>query len=339
MLSFSVVIPTFNRNALLAATLQSLLEQSRKPVVVLIIDNSLCGNAQTTVMDLASTFLESKINLQYKESPVNSGSIARDIAARCVKSDLVAFLDDDVQLEPDYYEKVVDFFCLNDGALACQGYDKSCFVSFDANNSNWKNYIIYSLERFFQTSSFFEYGKARVLPSLCVTVPSPDTKIVVTAEWVSTCAGVFKRKVFEEFEFENRFVKYSWNEYLDFSYQIFKRYPGTLFHLMDAFYTDAQTEVGRIPPVELYYMSEVYDFFLFKKHFKLNISNVLIFCRCKIGRVVLRMAQLVSRNQINLKDAVHIFYASVFPFYLAIRYGDKDLYFFNTTLKETDLKS
>ena len=332
MLTLSVIIPTFNRNDLLSATLQSLLNQSRKPDVVLVIDNSLCGNAETTVKDVVGTFFENKIKLLYKESPVNSGSIARDIGARVVKTDLVAFLDDDVQLDGDYYERVVDFFSLNDEALACQGYDKSCFGSFDKNNSNWKNYIIYLLERFFQTSTFFEHGKARVLPSLCVTTPSPNTKTSVTAEWVSTCAGVFKRTVFEEFEFENRFMKYSWNEYLDLSYQIFKRHPGSLFHLMDAFYTDAQTEAGRIPPRELYYMSEVYDYYLFKKHFDMNLLNVFIFLKCKVGRAFLRVAKLISRNQTSLTAVFHIFYASVYPFYLSVKYGEEDVTVFNKNL-------
>ena len=63
-------------------------------------------------------------------------------------------------------------------------------------------------------------------------------------------------------------MKYSWNEYVDFSYSIFNEYKKSLFVIPQAKYIDVATRDGRMPLRELIYMSEVYDMYIFLKDLK-----------------------------------------------------------------------
>ena len=123
-------------------------------------------------------------------------------------------------------------------------------------------------------SSFFEKEKSRVLPSLCVTNPNPGFDLTVQSEWISTCAGVFSKEVFKKFKFDSQFKKYSWNEYLDFSYSIYLENKKSLFVTSKATYIDVQISQGRLPPKELIYMSEVYDLYIFDLRWNRNKNPV-----------------------------------------------------------------
>ena len=49
--------------------------------------------------------------------------IARNIGAMKCNTDLVAFLDSDIVLFKDYYEKILNYFKLYDDLIAIQGLD------------------------------------------------------------------------------------------------------------------------------------------------------------------------------------------------------------------------
>ena len=137
--------------------------------------------------------------------------------------------------------------------------------------------LVYQFEKFFMISSFFESERSRVLPSLCVTSPYPGFDSIVQSEWISTCAGVFSKEVFNEFKFDSQFKKYSWNEYVDFSYSIFCENPKSLFVTPHANYINVYTETGRLQPKELIYMAEVYDLYIFMRRFEMSIFNIFAY--------------------------------------------------------------
>ena len=152
---------------------------------------------------------------------------------------------------------------------------------------------MYTFSKIFQISSYFEKDAARVLPSLCVTHPYPKTKKLIQSEWISTCAGVFSRKVFLKYKFDKNLKKYSWNEYLDFSYSIYLNNPNSLFMNAKAKYRDVNTAQGRLSFKELIYMAETYDAYIFLKNFKLSFKNVSTYIWSKFGRIIYNILKVL----------------------------------------------
>ncbi len=96
-LKFSVVIPTYGREAVLCSTLASVLEQDYSNYEVLVVDQTQQHEPQTQAY-LNELVAEAKIQL----FQVNWASLpgARNYAVRRATGDIVLFLDDDVEL-PD----------------------------------------------------------------------------------------------------------------------------------------------------------------------------------------------------------------------------------------------
>ncbi len=100
-LSISTVIPTFNVAAHLAQAIGSVLEQSRQPTEIIVVDD--CSTDGTG--DVARSFQDPRIKVL--STPKNSGSAtARNIAIRAATGDLIAMLDGDDYWLRDHLEVV-----------------------------------------------------------------------------------------------------------------------------------------------------------------------------------------------------------------------------------------
>jgi glycosyltransferase involved in cell wall biosynthesis len=99
--SISTVIPTFNVALHLAQAIGSVLEQSRQPMEVIVVDD--CSTDGT--VDVARSFNDPRIKVL--STPKNSGSAtARNIAMRAATGDLIAMLDGDDYWLEDHLEVV-----------------------------------------------------------------------------------------------------------------------------------------------------------------------------------------------------------------------------------------
>jgi len=329
----SVIIPTFNREKHLKNCLSSLLIQTKKPHEILIIDNSDNYYAKKVVNIFEEQFKLQNISLYYFKNSINSGAIARNLGVSKAKGDLIAFLDDDVLLDLNYYEEIEKVFLKYPTALGVHGYNKLVDNSYQKMKNSFIQSLIYKFEKFFMTSSFYEDNQSRVLPSLCLTNPTPSCFIsIVQSEWVSTCAGVFHKAVFSKFSFEKQFMKYSWNEYLDFSYSIFKKNKKSLFVTPQAKYIDVATNDGRIPSKELIYMSEVYDLYIFLLRFDTTFKNISIYCWSKFGRMTYNIIRILIRHPKDIKLILDCLYAPVYVLLNFSKIKKQNLNFFNKTL-------
>jgi glycosyltransferase involved in cell wall biosynthesis len=92
-MEISVVIPTYNRNALLKKTLQGLCEQTRLEwlkEVIIVSDGSIDATAGTVKEFLA------RLPIKFLEQPKRGVTRARNLGLREVRSSIVLLLDDDV---------------------------------------------------------------------------------------------------------------------------------------------------------------------------------------------------------------------------------------------------
>jgi len=101
---FSVIIPTYNRQKLLAGTLQAAISQKDIPgskFEIIIVDNGSIDKTEETVAGLTRLYKEIKII--YVKLKKNYGAdFARNVGALQSQGSLLAFTDDDCLVPPDW---------------------------------------------------------------------------------------------------------------------------------------------------------------------------------------------------------------------------------------------
>ena len=100
-LSVSVVIATRNRAEMLGRTLQSLLRQKRLPDEVVIVDN-----ASTDTTAAAALLFRDRLNLKLVREDQVGIPHARNAGLRHATGDILAFIDDDCEAEPDWLAEI-----------------------------------------------------------------------------------------------------------------------------------------------------------------------------------------------------------------------------------------
>ena len=285
----SVIIPTYDRVRDLCVCLDSIIAQTRLfPKEVLVIDNGTDTRTKGSVERRKREFEEKGIILNYIKNDIeNSLTVAKNIGVRYSTGDIISFLDDDLVLDGDYYAEIIKVYREVPNALGVEGYNQIV--------SGAKLRFLRRLECacHFPTS-FLEEDKCRVLPSLSVSYPHPHINKIIPCEWLSG-ASTYKREILEEIKPDENLKKYSWNEDLDLSYRIYKKYPDSLFMTPFAKYWHKKSKGGKLPKKELIRMAEVYDLYLFYKNIDQNPKNRLIYLWVRTGRTLFKLILWILR--------------------------------------------
>jgi len=99
----SVIVPTFNRPALLAQAIDDVLRQTWQDLEVIIVDDA----ATTTTRDLVRRFDSGKVRLLSHTQP-RGAAAARNTGLRRARGAYVAFLDDDDRWLPTKLSRQLD---------------------------------------------------------------------------------------------------------------------------------------------------------------------------------------------------------------------------------------
>lgn len=315
----SVIIPTYKREKDLSECLDSILSQSFLPTEVFVIDNARESITKESIFAKKELFYTKGIKIEYIDNKENSLTVARNLGVKLCSGEVISFLDDDVVLDVNYYKEIHKFFKENYNALGvCAQTIGNLYET-----NKLKFIIAQTLGKVFFIG-FNEKNKCRVLPSLGVTASmSPN---IVSCEWISG-ASSYRRKVFSEFSFDEKLKKYSWDEDLDFSYRVNKKYPATLFLNPKIKYLHKLSESGRSKGKELAYMEEIYTLYLFFKLIPQNLTNGMIYAWSRIGTLVYKFLKF------RFLDIYLSFCGMVISIIhiKSIRMGNLD--FFNKTLK------
>ena len=121
---FSVAIVTRNRASLLINAIESLNRQSVSPYEVLVVDNASTDNTRNIIDKIDIRF-----PLKYifcEELGVNA---ARNAAIANSTGDIIAFIDDDAEADPNWLEKLLGAFRKYDDAAAVVGVKENMFPS------------------------------------------------------------------------------------------------------------------------------------------------------------------------------------------------------------------
>jgi glycosyltransferase involved in cell wall biosynthesis len=105
--TISVVIPTLNRAELLARTIDSIESQtiSRERYEVIVVDNNSTDDTQCVLADCAERYL----NLRFTRETRPGAAVTRNTGLQRAEGDLVLFIDDDIEADPELIEAHLRF--------------------------------------------------------------------------------------------------------------------------------------------------------------------------------------------------------------------------------------
>jgi len=319
----SVIIVTYNRIKDLSECLNSILVQASLPKEVIIVDNSDSKESEKLIGKRKSEFKKNNIYLRYiKNEKENALTVARNIGIKNVTGEIILFLDDDVILEKNYIKEILKVYEEYPESLGVRGYITPEGVS-KVRNLVYKLFFLYHLEK----------NKCRVLFSISATYPYPLDKII-PCQWLSGANHSYKRRVLEEFTYDEKLKKYSEGEDLEFSYRVFKKYPNSLYITPSAKLIHKTSPSGRILGKELICMREIYGLYLFYKVFGSSLKNRLIYIWSRIGKLILNIGRSVFKlSVVGFRENVYVIGAYMYCMIHLREIKKGDLEFFNKRLE------
>lgn len=227
-MKFTLIVCTYQRSQSLLRLLQSVRDQNLYPNEILIIDGSSDDDSKSM---LAENDFE---NLTYyKVEPEYRGLTKQrnfGLAQVDSKSDVIAFLDDDTVLLPDYFKELIDTF-VGDGQIVGVG-------GIAVNENKWfraEPNKIYNKNRFFQFEGYVhKEGQRNVVRNFAglqshlgpgrmpnyshgKTCGFPLTGKTHEVDLLIGMSFAFRKRVFESIGFSTFFEGYGLYEDADFS--------------------------------------------------------------------------------------------------------------------------
>jgi GT2 family glycosyltransferase len=212
-LTSSIVIATRNRPQPLAGTLLSLNLQTRLPEEVIIVDSSDDESTEARVTGLTSSL---KFPVVFERTMIRSAARQRNLGAGSAAGELIVFLDDDLDLEPDFLIELLAVF-EDDREQSIGG------VSGTIRNNTYSAFK--GLNRLLMAvcAGWRRGGYAGKLVGPAVNfLPEDLPDLLQDVEWLpSTCVG-YRREVFLRERFPEAFQGYSFGEDVHLSARVAK---------------------------------------------------------------------------------------------------------------------
>lgn len=117
--SVSVVIPVYNREALILAAIESVLEQTEPPLEIIVVDDGSTDETAAVVRSVQ----DQRVTLI--QQPNRGVSAARNAGLRVGQGHFVAFLDSDDRVHPEWLETLTDLAQSNQASAVFCGFERS----------------------------------------------------------------------------------------------------------------------------------------------------------------------------------------------------------------------
>lgn len=240
---FTVVVPTKNRPQDLSNFLNSVALQTLLPKKIVIVDQS---NERSNV-DFSSVY--AGLNIEYLYSPELSGlCAAKNYGVGYMEGDYCCFFDDDIILDPDFFEKIFYHFGNNPQYYGICGRQK---------NSKSSRLKVIAFE-------LFHTGPFRDKRKKCNS--GYVKKALVSTSVLPGGITAYRREVFDKYSFDETLIKYCLGEDMDFSYRVSQEY--LLAFATDALALHNHSAIGRYDALEAYACKVAGYAYFYKKNVK-----------------------------------------------------------------------
>ncbi len=202
-MTYSIVLPTLNRAKLVKNSLACFEEQTILPYEVIIVDQSDDHDTR----DIFSVWDPPGIKKKYIHREVKSLILARHAGLDATdETDLVAFFDDDITLDPSFCEEIVKVFASDQAHRYAGGMGTV---------AGWKY-----RPKPFQTFFLMPHeGSGRFLASGAQTFPHWKKEFSET-EFLSGGCTFWRRRIIARYRFDERLSGYGHADDVDVSYRV-----------------------------------------------------------------------------------------------------------------------
>ena len=291
-IDISVLIPTYNRPVHLFECLESIKNQTKHPLEVIVIDASPNLDSKQVV----ENYLECGFKVQYYRT--NPDKIEqRNFGVSKANGKLIQLSDDDIVFDSKYFEVVEDYLLvINDDRFG--GFIGSIFESKPGYTLNSQTKIKRKIISFYQRVFFiYPFGKGKLLKSgqhqiiHNSIIGNEPIRIDVMGG-----GGCYLRKIFNHFSFDNNFRGYAAGEDVDFSLQIGTKYK--LYYFPKAVFHHKSIGIKNIPEILKNSFKQNLVKYLFKKYQKVYNLSKLQYLWARLGIFLL----VSLKKQLKHKD-------------------------------------
>ncbi|MFG0262391.1 MAG: glycosyltransferase family 2 protein [Novipirellula sp. JB048] len=206
----TVAVCTFKRPDSLVQFLESLQTHDTRPARLLVIDASPDDHTEQAFRNFENSEQLADDVLYFRVNGVfQTLTCSRNLALAWANTDLVAFFDDDIVLQPGCLSEMAQVFRDNEGeVVGVNAHDRQ------GNKSPpllWRIRHLFRIVPHLQPGTYTRGG---------ISIPwifHPPTEAVVQGDWLSGCAMMWKTSVIREVKFNEAFGGHSTGEDLDVS--------------------------------------------------------------------------------------------------------------------------
>ena len=257
MANISVVTPTFRRPEEVKGLLENIREQTMMPLEIILVDGALKGEDATENI-VESIKAEFPFEIVYIRQDGGT-AVQRNHGIDAARGDFVAFIDDDVRLERNFFRNIVDVFVADKerhiGGIV--GYRTNEY--FDAGDSErWRWYKRLGLLSTYEPGRYdFECGypiNNNMQPPFTGTRP---------VDFMTTACAVWRREVFDSgIRFHDFFRDYGVLEDAHLSLRAGRNW--TLLQCGDAQCEELRSPRGRVDQRQIGYKCVANYYFVFR---------------------------------------------------------------------------
>ncbi len=267
-MNFSLVVATLSRDFDLKNMFESILRQTVMPAEIILVDQS--DNDATEI--LCEEYGKNLSGLKYVHQPEKSLVKARNRGIEESSGDIVCFTDDDVVLEPRYFEKLSAYF--QDKQVG--GVSGNVVIAKPL--SGVRFFLRKILMKIFLLNHF--NGKM-TLSGFGYPIFEREVKEVTPVELFSGASMNFRRKLLEKERFDEWFSGYGFREDVEFSYRLSRKTK--LVVVPDARFWHNFSPVDRLDTAALKKMEFKNYQYVFKKHKRKNFISDILFAYSLFG--------------------------------------------------------
>jgi len=269
-IKISIIICTMNRCKDLSACLTSVGNQTNLPHEIVIVDAS----SDYTSKELIKNYrykIKSKL-IYIKTEPGLTQQ--RNIGINRSTGDIIAFLDDDVVLNNNFLKSMSKCFSENKNIYGATGHIL---------NLGSEKKIAKVIRNLFLLPSSGKTGRMKRSGFANFVNPKQKNKLIRT-QILSGCNMLFRRKVFDDNKFDEKFDGYGLMEDVEFSFRVSKKYDLLFVKNSKLFHNRSKSE--RINLDKYFEMLVFNHYYIFTKNIEQNLINWILFIWSEIGMVI-----------------------------------------------------
>ncbi len=287
-MNISVVIPTYNRSKEVKETLKSIKKHLNEITEVLIVDQSKNDNTKKLVRSLKNK----KIKCIHSNIPSITKARNLGVAKSSKNSDLICFLDDDVTIGNGYFNELKNVFISNPNTKGVAGYVKSA--------DNYQMSFFETLLRKIFLFGHLTKNNADIISVYGNNYPANKPEGMIFSHWLPGVNGCYKKEVFKFQKFDENLLGYTVVEDIDFSYRLWKKFPGSLVITPKANILHRFSQSERSVRRDITFINQVDHFYFFLKNYNDSFLHRASFVWNLLGITVINLIRALSFKKQNI---------------------------------------